>query len=95
LKALEFVPPQGLMERISISFGPCSIGSGPPVSLRTDRRSQNMRVDAYHHLWRYTPSAFDWIDERMQSLRRDFLLIDLEPELAAASVDTTVVFQAR
>jgi L-fuconolactonase len=54
-----------------------------------------MRVDAYHHLWRYTPSAFDWIDERMQSLRRDFLLIDLEPELAAASVDTTVVFQAR
>lgn len=54
-----------------------------------------MRVDAHHHFWRYTPLAFDWIDERMQSLRRDFLLIDLEPELAAASVDTTVVFHAR
>ena len=54
-----------------------------------------MRVDAHHHLWRYTPSEFDWIDESMQALRRDFLPIDLEPELAAAGVDATVVVQAR
>ena len=54
-----------------------------------------MRVDAHHHLRRSTPSEFDWIDERVQALRRDFLPIDLEPELAAASVDATVVVQAR
>ena len=54
-----------------------------------------MRVDAHHHLWHYTPQDYGWIDDSMQALRRDFLLPDLEREVAATAVDATVVVQAR
>ena len=54
-----------------------------------------MRVDAHHHLWRYSAAEYGWIDERMKYLRRDFIPADLEPELMAAHVDATVVVQAR
>jgi L-fuconolactonase len=54
-----------------------------------------MRVDAHHHLWRYTPEEYGWIDDAMQTLRRDFLLADIEREARAAGVDATVVVQAR
>ncbi|NYF79398.1 amidohydrolase family protein [Granulicella arctica] len=52
-------------------------------------------IDAHHHLWRYTPREYDWIDESMQVLRRDFLPGDLIREMAAADVDGSVVVQAR
>ena len=52
-------------------------------------------IDAHHHLWRYNAEEFGWIDEPMAALRRDFLMEDLAPELAAAGVDGTVVVQAR
>src|SRR5579875_2904905 len=39
-------------------------------------------VDAHHHLWRYSPAEYDWIDDSMQTLRRDFLPEDLEIEAA-------------
>jgi len=54
-----------------------------------------MRVDAHHHLWRYTPEEFGWIDDSMHRLRRDFLLPDLLRETAAAHIDATVAVQAR
>ena len=41
----------------------------------------NMRIDAHQHFWRYNPAEYDWIDESMQSLRRDFLPQDLKREL--------------
>lgn len=53
------------------------------------------RIDAHHHLWRYTPEEYDWIDGRLLPLRRDFLLNALHTELAAAQVDGTVAVQAR
>jgi L-fuconolactonase len=52
-------------------------------------------IDAHHHLWRYRADEFDWIDDSMQALRRDFLAKDLVREMAAADVDGAVVVQAR
>jgi L-fuconolactonase len=52
-------------------------------------------IDAHHHLWRYTPAEYGWIDEEMQALRRDFLPKDLIVEIAAAGIDGTVAVQAR
>jgi len=52
-------------------------------------------IDAHHHLWRYTPAEYGWIDDSMQRLRRDFLPADLTAEMAAAGVDGSVAVQAR
>jgi L-fuconolactonase len=52
-------------------------------------------IDAHHHLWRYTAAEYEWIDDTMQVLRRDYLAADLIREMAAADVDGAVVVQAR
>jgi len=54
-----------------------------------------MRIDAHHHLWHYTAEEFGWIDDRMATLRRDFLPSDLELEMQAANIDATIAVQAR
>jgi L-fuconolactonase len=53
------------------------------------------RIDAHHHLWRYTPEEYGWLDESMAALRRDFLPKDLVREIAVAGIDGTVAVQAR
>ena len=53
------------------------------------------RVDAHHHLWRYSAEEYGWIDESMAVLQRDFLPEDLMAEIAAAGIDGTVAVQAR
>jgi L-fuconolactonase len=53
------------------------------------------RIDAHHHLWRYTPQNYVWIDESMSRLRRDFLEDDFEVELRAAGFAGSVAVQAR
>jgi L-fuconolactonase len=57
-------------------------------------------IDAHHHLWRYTPEEYGWIDEPMQALRRDFMPPDLTAEMSAASsvgmhIDGAVLVQVR
>jgi len=52
-------------------------------------------IDAHHHLWRYTPEEYGWIDESMAALQRDFLPADLVAELATAGIDGTIAVQAR
>ena len=52
-------------------------------------------IDAHHHLWRYTPSEYDWIDESMEMLRRDFMPDDLEVAMRSAGVDGAIAVQAR
>jgi len=52
-------------------------------------------IDAHHHLWRYTPSEYDWIDESMQLLRRDFTPDDLKVAMRSAGVDGAIAVQAR
>jgi L-fuconolactonase len=53
------------------------------------------KIDAHHHLWRYTAQEFEWLDDSMKALRRDFLPQDLVRELAGAGIDGTVAVQAR
>lgn len=52
-------------------------------------------IDAHHHFWRYTPKEFDWIDEDMSVLRRDFMPNDLELEIRSAGVQSVISVQAR
>jgi len=54
-----------------------------------------MTIDAHHHLWRYTPQEYGWIDDTMQLLRRDFLPADLKSAMRSAGVDGTIAVQAR
>jgi L-fuconolactonase len=52
-------------------------------------------IDAHHHLWRYTPAEYGWIDETMQALQRNFLPADLRAAMATAGVAGTIAVQAR
>jgi L-fuconolactonase len=54
-----------------------------------------MHIDAHQHFWSYNPVEYDWIDDSMQSLRRDFLPADLRPELERAGFQGCVAVQAR
>ena len=53
------------------------------------------RIDAHHHLWRYTRDEYGWIDDSMRVLKRDFLPGDLREEMRLAGVDGAVAVQAR
>jgi len=53
------------------------------------------RIDAHHHVWRYTSQEFEWLDENMSTLRRDFLPKDLMAAMLGAGVDGAVAVQAR
>lgn len=54
-----------------------------------------MIIDAHHHFWNYNPVDFDWIDEEMASLRRDFLPGDLQRTIAGTGVEGVISVQAR
>jgi L-fucono-1,5-lactonase len=53
------------------------------------------RIDAHHHLWRYSKEEYDWIGPGMEAIARDFLPDGLESELEACGVSGSVVVQAR
>jgi len=53
------------------------------------------RIDAHHHLWRYSKEEYDWIGPGMETIARNFLPSHLQTELAACSFDGSVVVQAR
>ncbi len=57
--------------------------------------SRPPRIDSHQHFWKYDPREYDWIDERMGVLKRDFLPEHLRPELARAGFDACVAVQAR
>jgi L-fuconolactonase len=54
-----------------------------------------MRIDAHHHLWRYSAEEYGWIDDSMEVLRRDYLPEELAFHCASVGVDGAVVVQAR
>ncbi len=54
-----------------------------------------MRIDAHQHFWIYDPAEYEWIDESMAALRRDFLPSDLTPELESCGFAGSVAVQAR
>ena len=54
-----------------------------------------MRLDSHQHFWTYSESEYDWIDERMSRIRRDFAPGDLEPILRRNGFDGSVAVQVR
>jgi L-fuconolactonase len=54
-----------------------------------------MRIDAHQHFWRYDAAEYDWIDESMTPLKRDFLPDDLLKEMRGAGFTASVAVQAR
>jgi L-fuconolactonase len=54
-----------------------------------------MRIDSHQHFWRYSAAEYDWIDDSMAGLRRDFLPSDLRGEMDDAAIDACVAVQAR
>jgi L-fuconolactonase len=54
-----------------------------------------MHIDAHQHFWIYDPREYEWIDETMTPLRRDFLPADLRHELEAEGFHGSVAVQAR
>lgn len=54
-----------------------------------------MLIDAHQHFWIYDSQEYLWIDESMLPLCRDFLPVNLEPQLKRAGVGGTVAVQAR
>ncbi len=54
-----------------------------------------MYIDAHHHLWNYVASDYDWIDDSMAVLKKDFLLKDLEKTLQQNDFSSSIAVQAR
>jgi len=54
-----------------------------------------MKIDSHHHFWNYDPVTYDWIDDSMRAIQRDFLPEDLLAEIASVGVDGVVSVQAR
>ncbi len=54
-----------------------------------------MHIDAHQHFWIYDSREYDWIDDSMAPLQRNFLPADLKPELEAAGFEGCVAVQAR
>jgi len=54
-----------------------------------------MLIDAHQHFWIYNQHEYDWIDEPMASLRRDFLPADLQPQLQQAGFHGSIAVQVR
>ena len=53
-------------------------------------------IDAHHHLWRYTPSDYPWMDgDEKIVLRQDYGVADLERLVRPLGISKTVVVQAR
>jgi L-fuconolactonase len=53
------------------------------------------RIDAHHHLWKYSREQYPWMADNMDVLRRDFLVDDLSRVLREASIQGVVTVQAR
>ncbi len=54
-----------------------------------------MKIDAHQHFWKYNPQEFGWINERMNSLKRDHLPSGFYAVLTKAGFDGSIAVQAR
>jgi L-fuconolactonase len=54
-----------------------------------------MTIDAHHHLWRYTPEDFSWLEGPLTPLQRDFTTQDLTAAMHQANIDGAITVQAR
>jgi L-fuconolactonase len=54
-----------------------------------------MHIDSHQHFWIYNPTDYEWIDDSMAALRRDFLPQHLKPELESNGFRGSIAVQAR
>ena len=60
-----------------------------------NRRPDPMRIDAHQHFWHYNSVEYEWIDDSMKLLRRDFLPEHLKREMENNDFQKSVVVQVR
>jgi L-fuconolactonase len=65
------------------------------VVFQSIQSGMNFVLDAHHHLWKYSPNEYMWIDGAKAILQRDFLPIDLERELVDSGMSGAIAVQAR
>ena len=53
-----------------------------------------MRIDSHHHCWKLARGDYDWIDDNLTPLNRDFLPDHLQPILTDADIEKTILVQA-
>ncbi|WP_183572365.1 amidohydrolase family protein [Mucilaginibacter sp. X5P1] len=53
-----------------------------------------LRIDSHQHFWKYDPVEYDWIDDSMAVIRKDFLPGDLEPVLKSNGFDGCIIVQS-
>jgi L-fuconolactonase len=53
-----------------------------------------LKIDSHQHFWQYDPVKYDWIDDSMSVIRKDFLPRDLEPVLKANGFDGCITVQS-
>lgn len=54
----------------------------------------NMIVDAHQHFWRIDRGVYDWIDDSISGIKRDYLPTHLAPYLAHLGIQKTILVQA-
>ena len=52
------------------------------------------RIDSHQHFWRLERGDYTWLTPALQTIYRDYLPEDLEPQLARAGVSSTIAVQA-
>lgn len=52
-------------------------------------------IDAHQHFWKYNTTEFDWINNEMKIIRRDFLPNNLKPLLDENNIDGCVAVQTK
>src|SRR5437762_1248261 len=74
-------------------------GVGVPASERVGgsggAKPPGQIIDTHQHFWRYDPTEYEWIDDSMAALQRDFLPSDIEREMDAAGISRCVAVQTR
>src|SRR5271167_3170134 len=53
------------------------------------------RIDAHHHLWRYSKEEYGWIAGNMAPIARDFLPQDLQQVITSSGMQGSIAVQAR
>jgi L-fucono-1,5-lactonase len=53
------------------------------------------RIDAHHHLWRYSAPEYPWMLAGMESIRRDFLIPELKAAMLEGAINGVITVQAR
>ena len=53
-----------------------------------------LRIDSHQHFWKYDPVRYDWIDDNMSVIQKDFLPEDLAPILKANGFDGCITVQS-